>query len=311
VLAYFVQAVDSAGNVGVASDKGAYYAAPPAGSTTGSVAISLSPQLPSSGFFAGPVTATLTDADGSTAPISYTLDGVTTSGVAPGTTVTASGDGVHILSASEAGGAVSTVSIPIDAGPPKILPGVPAAGGIYVLYQPVLASFGCTDGLAVTSCTGLVDGTTSVSPGSPLPTSPVGQHTLVITAVNAAGVQATLAIPYTVTYGICSPLPLSSKVGQPVAIAIYLCGFKGGNQSSGQVTITALSLDGGKVPNNQLTGNTAFLWVPSKLPSNFPPLPFLRIYAYLMKAQTVGQHTLVVTVSGDPIPHQITFTVKA
>ena len=64
------------------------------------------------------------------------------------------------------------------------------------------------------------------------------------------------------------------------------------------------------MPSNKLTGNTTFLWVPSKLPSTIPSLPFLRIYAYLMTPQTVGQHTLVVTVSGDPIPHQITFTVK-
>jgi hypothetical protein len=41
-----------------------------------------------------------------------------------------------------------------------------------------------------------------------------------------------------------------------------------------------------------------------------PVLQFLRIYAYLMAAQAAGQHTLVVTVSGDPVPHQITFTVK-
>ena len=164
MLAYFVQAVDAAGNVAVASDKGADYAAPPAGSVAGSVTISLPPP-PASGYYAGPVTATLTDADGGTAPISYTLDGVTTSDVASGTTATVSGDGDHVLSASVAGGAVSTVSIPIDAGPPQIV--VLATGGCHLSLAPetLPASFGCsTDGLSVTSCSGLVDGSISVLP---------------------------------------------------------------------------------------------------------------------------------------------------
>ena len=236
VLAYFVQAVDGAGNVGVASDKGTYYAAAPAGNTVGSITISTAPQLPASGYYAGSATATLTDADGGTAPISYTLDGVTTSGVAPGTTVTVSGDGEHTLSASVAGGSVSTVSIPIDGGRPQILPGVPTAGATYLLNQKLLASFGCTDGLAVTSCTGLVDGTTPVSPGGPLPTSTVGRHTLVVTAVNAAGVQSTLSIPYTVTFRLCSLFPLQGKAGLPVPIVLYQCGASGEDQSSGSAT---------------------------------------------------------------------------
>ena len=149
-------------NVGVASDKGTNYAAPPAGNVAGSVTISLPPP-PASGYYAGPVTATLTDADGGTAPISYTLDGVTTSDVASGTTVTVSGDGDHVLSASVAGGAVSTVSIPIDAGPPQIVSSL-SAGATYLLRQNVPASFGCTDGFSVTSCSGLVDGSISVLP---------------------------------------------------------------------------------------------------------------------------------------------------
>jgi hypothetical protein len=308
VLAYFVQAVDAAGNVGGASDKGTYYAALPAPTVTGSVSISL-PPLPASGFYAGPVMVTLTDANGATAPISYTLDGVTTSNVEPATTVTVNGDGNHILSATVAGGPVSTISIPIDAGPPEILPGMPVAGSTYLLNQTVLPSFGCTDGLAVTSCTGLVDGTTALSPRDLLPTSAVGPHTLVVTAVNAAGVQSTLTIPYTVTYGACSALNLPVQGGSQVPIALYACNAAGVDVSSG-ATMTAVTLDGGPVPPNQLTGDNTFLWVPSVLPKNFPTLPFLRVYAYLMKPQAVGTHTLVVTISGDPIPHTIMFNVK-
>jgi hypothetical protein len=310
VLAYFVQAVDGAGNVGVASDKGTYYAAPPAGNVTGSVTISVPPP-PASGFYAGPVAAMLTEPNG-TAPITYTLDGVTTSGVAPGTTVTVSGDGDHVLSAFVPGGSVSTVSIPIDAGPPQIVVSAPPVDGTgtYIIHQNVLASFGCTDALAITSCSGLVDGTIPVSPDGLLPTSTVGHHTLVITAVDAAGQQATLSVPYTVTYAICPVMRLVYRAGHQESIAVYLCGAAGVNWSTG-VRVTAVSLNGGTVPPNQLTGNTRFLWVPTKVPAGFPPLPFLRVYAYLMNPLPAGQYTLAITVAGDPVSHQVTFAVKS
>ena len=69
--------------------------------------------------------------------------------------------------------------------------------------------------------------------------------------------QSTLTIPYTVTYGICPVIRLQSKAGQPVPIAVYLCGAGGANRSTG-AAVTVLSLDGGKAPHNQLTGTTAF-----------------------------------------------------
>jgi hypothetical protein len=124
------------------------------------------------------------------------------------------------------------------------------------------------------------------------------------------GQQATLSVPYTVTYAICPVMRLVYLAGHKESISVFMCGAVGVNWSTG-VPVTAVSLNGGTVPSNQLTGNTRFLWVPTKVPAGFPPQPFLRVYAYLMKPLPAGQYTLVLTVAGDPLSHQVTFTVKS
>ena len=103
---YFVQAVDSHGNVAVSTNKGYYFAGAPA-AQTGSITIDLS-GTQANGIYKGPVTVDATPAANVTLT-SLTVDG---NAIAPGSLV--SGKGVHTVVATGSDGRVSTTAFVID-----------------------------------------------------------------------------------------------------------------------------------------------------------------------------------------------------
>ncbi|HWD08970.1 MAG TPA: hypothetical protein VHA57_07735 [Actinomycetota bacterium] len=303
-LAWFVQAVDGAGNVSVASDKGTYFAAVPA-PTGGSVSLTVPPP-PASGVYPGPVPVTMTDTAGT--PISYTLDGTTVSGVASGTVITVTGDGVHLLSAATGAGAVSTIVISIGSAPPTATIASPVTGTALVLHQAVTATFSCT---AAVSCTALVDGTIPVASGGALPTSAVGAHTLVVTAANAAGVRVTAQASYTVGYQICHVQEVLALAHAPVPIELSLCDAQGVNLSRPGIAVTATTLDGMTAPANLVgLGSRAFVNIPPVPPTFRPPVVVMPSYGYLLKGLARGTHILGFIAGADPVPHSVTFTLS-
>jgi hypothetical protein len=151
---FFVEACDAAGNCGYSSNKGRYFDAqplPPGGSSgTGGLTLTPSgPQAPTGPWFTGPISVTATTGSG---PASMSADG----GQASGGPVTLSGDGAHVVQASDAAGNTATGVYLIDTTGPTVTHSVsPAApngkNGWYV--TPPTVAFSCTDNLSgVQSC---------------------------------------------------------------------------------------------------------------------------------------------------------------
>ena len=73
---YFVEAVDAAGNVASSNNNGSDFgSSTAAGSTSAALSISLAGTQPTTGYFQGAVTATVSLGSAATAPLSYMLDG--------------------------------------------------------------------------------------------------------------------------------------------------------------------------------------------------------------------------------------------
>jgi alpha-tubulin suppressor-like RCC1 family protein len=217
-LEYFVQAVDSAGNVAVMANKGRLLTAQPIGASTGGVTVKVS-GVPApantaadpAGWLttatvslipANPATIITARVDGGPAkPVSsvnFAGDGV--ANPAPDAVI---GDGYHTISYSASDGSSGVVVVRIDNKGPAIKVNTPAADGssFFMVGQSATASFRCTDsasGLA-SPCTGSVNGT-AVNDGGTLPTDVKPEHALVITAKDLAGNTSTLTVPYQVGY---------------------------------------------------------------------------------------------------------------
>ena len=192
-LEYFVQAVDTAGNVAVSTNKGLYYAgavAPPPPS--GGISVAPSAPPPPSGWYPGPVGLVFGAPDG--VEIEASIDGGQYG--APPASIT--GDGVHRVVVRGSNGGTATLFVAIDGTPPEIVIGSPAAGAQYALGQSVAADYACRDhgsGVA-TPCTG------TVPSGDLLDTSTLGAKTFTVGAVtDAAGRTAPArTVSYSVVY---------------------------------------------------------------------------------------------------------------
>ena len=132
---YIVQAVDGDGNVAMDSNKGVEFTQVPESQVQstglGGLSASLSPaqntESTYKGFYNGPVDVTFTGAPGAT--VNYQVDGGSSQSVSLDDTgqgsFTVTGDGTHLITASDTGNQISQV-VKIDTTPPTISSSVSA-----------------------------------------------------------------------------------------------------------------------------------------------------------------------------------------
>ena len=117
---YFVEAVDAAGNVANSNNNGSDFGSSnAAASASAALSISLSGSQPTSGYFEGAVTATVSIGSGATVPVSYVLDGGPSTALLGNNQVVVTGDGEHTLAVTDAAGDTATSAFDIDTLGPK------------------------------------------------------------------------------------------------------------------------------------------------------------------------------------------------
>ncbi len=189
--------------------------------------------------------------------------------------------------------------VKIDNSAPTITITNPTNNAVYTLNQPQVATYSCANAVSGMSSCSAVTGTTTLASGATLPTNQIGSHTIKVTATANSGQTTTLTYTYVVTYKICNFAGPYVPLGAAVLFSVTLCSYSGANVGTSSLAITALNVDGTKAPK-PVFGNT-FLWV-----------PVLKVYAYAMLSAglTKGSHVLNVSVTGDPVTHALSFTLK-
>lgn len=149
---YVVQVVDSAGNVGVSTSKGADYVAEPVASSAGVPAFTTSPELPATGYASGPVTVTLDRGRAQDATFQVSIDGAAPQPYTGPFTITS--DGIHTVRFVGSDGSDGGTIVRIDRGAPAVTGTTttqPSAEGFYA--GPLTITWGCTDAVSgVRSC---------------------------------------------------------------------------------------------------------------------------------------------------------------
>ncbi len=202
---YFVQAVDAAGNVGVSTNKGFFFAAAPLPAPTGDVTVAPAAAVPPSGWFDGPTAVVANGPDGVTLEVS--VDGGAFAPVLQGGGPTISGDGVHTVQARGSNGGTAGTVVAIDAGDPEITIATPAPGASYRKGSSPTADFTCADaGSGIASCTG------TIASGAPISTATTGTKTFTVNATDNVGKTATKSVTYTVFEPCALPAPAGAIV---------------------------------------------------------------------------------------------------
>lgn len=299
----------------------------------------LTPQPNAEGWLSKPASITLS----ATAPLGfsvsvtyYTLDGgARQTYAAPGITVKT--DGTHTLSywsvdSSGASEKAHDLTFGVDQTAPTAT--IASPDGVSLLNQAVLADYRCSDsGAGLTSCVG------PAANGAAIDTTTVGRASFKVVATDRAGNVGKQATTYQVTYNICpvgSAAPLATSqvtpklggggqggdkdgkgnkggnggkdgqqgAGSPITIALQLC--DAGTQvvpGGANVKVTATDIDGQpKLLNAPGDG-------PGKPDFAYDPAQARYMFAQDPKKLASGAHTLNFTVTGDPVPHAISFTV--
>jgi len=190
---YFVQAVDTAGNVGLAWNKAAGFAARPTPPQPPDLSVAADAPLPSSGWYPGDVTATASTSPA--APIDWRVDGGpwqpdrrSPSQLGP-IRVTVGGEGIRRLDVRAPGGLLSSLAVRIDRSAPVVI--VPSAQD-FERGQPTRDAFTCADaGSGIATCTSTPIDTSTV-------TAPGVHRTYTVTAVDRVGRTASTTVTYTV-----------------------------------------------------------------------------------------------------------------
>ena len=145
---------------------------------------------------------------------------------------TVSGDGLHDITIVGSDGSRAATTVAIDGSAPAITWFSPPAGAVYRTGDAATLDVRCSDGFTGASCSIELDGA-PVANGSALPTDRVGQHTIVVTAVDGVDRVVTDSRTYTVesSYVIgdfYSPLANKPKVNRvnpgseiPVKFDVY------------------------------------------------------------------------------------------
>jgi hypothetical protein len=168
------------------------------------------------------------------------LETSATSSGCSASSVTADTAGVTFTCSASSEGGTSTESVTIkrDATAPTITIASPT-GGNYLLNQAAVVIFTCNDAMAgIASCSG------SAADGSSLDTSTVGVKALTVNTADNAGNSATMAINYTVGYGVVALYDQTKthKAGSTVPIKIRLVDANVANVSSSTIVPHALSV---------------------------------------------------------------------
>ncbi|MGB9378213.1 MAG: hypothetical protein WCB04_11940, partial [Mycobacteriales bacterium] len=196
---YIVQVTDTAGNVASSSKKGQDFRA-----DTAPIANAPTIALDGSavgGVYTGPQTVTL----GGTAPITYTVDGGSSTPYSAPFVV--SGFGSHTVVATS-NSLTTNRTFSIQPTSPSVTISSPIDGGSYGVGASIPATFSC-QGDGITSCTS--------SPGT-VDTSP-GVHTFTVTAVGAGGATTSATATYTVQYRFAGfTIPINDPPGSNMSV---------------------------------------------------------------------------------------------
>jgi hypothetical protein len=101
---------------------------------------------------------------------------------------------------------------PADTTPPTVTIASPADGATFVVDQPVLASYGCSDDVGVADCVG------TVANGTAIDTSSAGPHTFTVTSHDTSGNPASKTVSYNVV--VSDPGPIDG--GAPATLTLSL-----------------------------------------------------------------------------------------
>ena len=210
---WFIQAVDSSGNVAVTSNKAFIESVEPEEPTGDIMAVATGPQV--SDWYTGMVDVEISGAPG----IEYSLDGAT---FTPGTSLDITGTGVHSLDFQGSDGSHGSLAVPIDVSDPTV--SVNATYGFGSVAHALCADSG--SGLA--SCT----------VPDPLDTSSPGLKTIHVHAEDRAGHSFDRNLTYTVTPYVFTgffrpidnlPAVNNQNAGSAVPVKFSLSGFRGLN----------------------------------------------------------------------------------
>lgn len=232
LIEYFAQAQDTAGNVGISTNKGRYYSAllpPVGGEQPAPPVLRTNPIQPtgSGGWYRSNTAVTLTKPAGSTATYTVAVD--TGSAQPYSGPVPVGGDGLHTVRARGSDGTSALLIVPIDSTNPTVTVGGVTAGGVYASApRPTCEGVDATSGIA--SCTVTVTGGVS--------TSSVGTLTATATAHDRAGNSATTSVTYTAgSSGFLQPINDTGhtvnsttsvfKVGSTIPVKFQILGADG------------------------------------------------------------------------------------
>jgi hypothetical protein len=197
----------------------------------------------------------------------------------------------------------------LDVTPPNITITTPAKGARYVLNQGMLADYACIDPDDSTpvSCVG------TVAAGGQIDTASVGSKTFTVVGTDRASNQATASVDYAVGYGICLLYDQTKAVhsGATVPIKLTLCDAAGVNQSSPDITLSAVGV------TEISSGAPGVLDTPgnSQPDNNFrfdPDVADGGGYHFNLSTEglATGTYVLSFMASGDPTVHLAQFQVK-
>ena len=190
----------------------------------------------------------------------------------------------------------------VDKKAPSIAITSPAAA-VYILNQPVAASYACADGgSGVASCSG------PVASGVNFATAGVGISQFAVNAADHVANASTAAVDYTVAFNVCVLFDQTKvvKSGAVVPVKLQLCDYAGVNVSNAAAVVHATAV---KQISTTTTGT-----VQDAGQAN-PDNDFrLAGDAYIFNLKTtglsVGTYELQFTATGDPTTHTVRFQVR-
>jgi hypothetical protein len=178
----------------------------------------------------------------------------------------------------------------VDKKAPTISITTPSSGAIYILNQPVPASYSCLDGgSGVKTCAG------PVANGANIDTASVGNKTFTVNATDNVDNARSSSVSYIVTYKICLQYdPAKPFSGNSVPIRLYLCDYFNVNVSSPGIILHATVVNPGLItPTSSANPTNDFLFNSG-----------MGAYTYVlnMSGYAAGSYTLEFTVKGIPSP---------
>ncbi len=229
---FLIQAVDSAGNVGFATNKarnfvddGTEEPAPPAPDLTITV-----PAPGPEGWYTGPVSVTVDSGD---LDATFEISPGGTSTPITGGGFTIDGQGILEWTVIASDGQEATGTVRIDSTAPAATLAPPADGATYEVSAVPAVGYSCADPSLV-SCSASVSGpggAVALAPGDALPTD-LGAYTVTVIATDVFNNQATATASYTVVADPLDPLDVTvSPANLDVGTGLY----------TGDVEVTVVS----------------------------------------------------------------------